>query len=438
LKLDGEHSMLQRTLLRFDSFDSPVLVCNDMHRFLAHDQVEELGLDQARFIIEPAGRNTAPAIALAALTLLDQKKEAVMLIAPSDHEFADDSLFLAAVENAVDHAAQGFIVTFGLTIQRAETGFGYIKTQGVVGGALDVVGFEEKPNESRAHELLADPNVFWNSGIFVVRPDVYLDELKKARPDIYEATVSLHEQATWRGADLDFPKSIFEQCPSESIDYAVMERTKIAKVIPLDTGWVDLGSFNAVWEHSPKDESGNALTGDVLARDTSDSLIRTDGPMVAVVGMSDVSVIATNDVVLVSSRAKSQDVKNIVESLRAQGRTEHLLHREVHRPWGTYDSIDSGDRYQVKRISVKPGASLSLQMHHHRAEHWIVVKGTALVKVDEQEHLLAENQSIYIPLGSTHRLTNPGKVDLQLIEVQTGSYLGEDDIVRFEDKFGRV
>jgi mannose-1-phosphate guanylyltransferase len=258
LKLDGGHSMLQRTLLRCKPFDPPLLVCNDMHRFLAHDQVDELGLDRARFIIEPVARNTAPAIALAAFALLDQE-DAVMVVVPSDHEFGDDALFLAAVDNALAHAGLGFIVTFGLPIQRAETGFGYIKTGGDIGDARDVVGFEEKPVESRAKELLADPNAFWNSGIFVVRPDIYLSELKKSRPDIYDSTVSLHEQAVCRGFDTDFPKSIFEQCPSESIDYAVMESTNVGKVIPLDTAWVDLGSFDAVWEYSPKDENGKCL-----------------------------------------------------------------------------------------------------------------------------------------------------------------------------------
>jgi mannose-1-phosphate guanylyltransferase/mannose-6-phosphate isomerase len=452
LVLHSNRSLFQQAASRLASLATtgidvaaPVVVGNDEHRFLVLDQLRELRLAQATLLLEPMGRNTAPAMTLAALHSTEGGADPVLVVTPADQTVTDDEAFTAALQQAVRIAAEGSFVILGVTPDRPETGFGYIRATSPASGtqAMTVAQFVEKPDLATAQRYVAEGSYYWNSGMFVVRASVWLKALERFRPDIAEAT-----RAAWASKTVDASfirpgKAEFAAIPSESVDYAVMEKCPDSsafdiRMVPLTAGWSDLGAWDAVWQVSPKDDAGNAGVGDALVRDSRNTLVHATSRLVGVVGLSNVVVVETPDAVLVADRSRSQEVKHIVAQLQDSGRSEHTLHRQVHRPWGWYDSIDSGARFQVKRILVKPGASLSLQKHHHRAEHWIVVSGTAEVTNGDQVIMLTENQSTYIPLGTVHRLANPGKVPLEIIEVQSGSYLGEDDIVRFEDTYGRV
>jgi mannose-1-phosphate guanylyltransferase/mannose-6-phosphate isomerase len=451
LVLTGETSLFQQAAERVAQLagddiavESPVVVGNAEHRFMVLEQLRELGMDSTAVVLEPSGRNTAPALTLAALQAQEGGADPVLVVTPADQTVADSAAFRVALQNAVRGAAEGSIVILGITPDRPETGYGYIRSApGAMGSELAAVAqFVEKPNQATAERYLAEGGYYWNSGMFVLKASVWLKALQTFRPDILEAT-----KASWEAkrADAKFVrpgKKEFEQVPAESVDYAVMERCPGSafdiRMVPLAAGWNDLGAWDAVLQVSNKDGAGNAFVGDVMMEDTRNTLVHASGRLVSTVGVDNLVVVETADAVLVADASRSQDVKKIVNKLSAHGRGEGLLHRKVHRPWGWYDSIDAGPRFQVKRIMVRPGASLSLQMHHHRAEHWIVVTGTAEVTCGERKILLSENQSTYIPLGEVHRLANPGKVDLEIIEVQSGSYLGEDDIVRYEDTYGRT
>jgi mannose-1-phosphate guanylyltransferase len=446
LTLDGELTMLQTTIrrLRGLSAENPVVICNDEHRFLVAEQLRAVNKLANNIILEPAGRNTAPAIALAALTALQTAPEGsdpLLLVLAADHVIRDEAAFTTAVQSARVYAEAGKLVTFGIVPTQAETGYGYIK-RGVATGetqtAYTVAQFVEKPDQSTAEHYLESGDYYWNSGMFLFRASRYLAELERFRPDIYAACVAAVGTVN---ADLDFVrvnKAAFLSCPSDSIDYAVMERTADAVVVPMSAGWSDVGSWSSLWEISEKDINGNVSHGDVLQHNSQNNYVFAETSLVTTVGVQDLVIVQTKDAVLVADKHQVQDVKKIVESLKAAGRTEHHIHREVYRPWGKYDSIDNGERYQVKRITVKPGEKLSIQMHHHRAEHWIVVSGTASVTNGDRVQLVTENQSVYIPVGQIHALENPGKILLEMIEVQSGSYLGEDDIVRIEDRYGRL
>ena len=449
LVLAGNQSLFQQAARRLAGLAgegiavaAPLVVGNEEHRFLVLDQLRECRLDPAAVLLEPRGRNTAPALTLAALQALDAGSDPVLVVTPADQTVADEAAFTRALRSAVRQAAGGDLVILGVRPDRPETGYGYIRAGGTAAtGVHEVAAFVEKPDADTAQRYLAAGDYYWNAGMFVLRASVWLGALERLRPDIAAAT-----RLAWdaRRSDERFVRpgaAEFAAVPAESVDYAVMERCpgsgQPIRMVALDAGWNDLGAWDAVWQAQPKDAAGNASVGDALLSDCRDSLVHASSRLVSVIGLDGVVVVETADAVLVASRAKSQDVKKIVERLGAEQRGEHALHRKVHRPWGWYDSVDEGARFQVKRIMVKPGASLSLQMHHHRAEHWIVVKGTAEVTVGERKILLTENQSTYIPLGEVHRLANPGKLPLEIIEVQSGSYLGEDDIVRFEDSYGR-
>ena len=438
LNLTDSHSLLQNTVLRVDHLSSPIVVCNEEHRFLVAEQLLSIGVKDAKILLEPEAKNTAPAIALAALEAIKQNEESIIVVLPADHIIEDKIVFQKQLNVAVEEARQDKLVTFGVTPIKPETGYGYIKAAGKGDEAsLAIDKFVEKPDLATAKDYVASGDYFWNSGIFVFQAKTFLQELKTFEPEMAKVCRQAFEQAT---SDLDFvriPVEVFAQCPSESIDYAIMEKTARGVVVPFDSHWSDLGSWASLWESSSKDTNSNVKIGDVIEIDCKNSLIYGQDHLIAAVGIDNLIVVDTKDALLIASKDRSQDVKGIVEKLSANEREEHLLHREVHRPWGSYDSVDNGDRHQVKRITVKPGKSLSLQMHHHRAEHWVVVSGTALIQLGDDEKVLSEDQSIYIPLGTVHRLTNPGKVDLHIIEVQTGTYLGEDDIVRLEDTFGR-
>lgn len=435
--LYGDCTMLQHTYNRVSHLLAPIVVCNEEQRFMVADQLLEAGAKGSDLVLEPVGRNTAPAIAIAALQAMAQHEDAVIVVLPADHQIKNAQAFNAAIEVAVAQAQQGKLVAFGVVPAHPETGYGYINASCESDSGAEIKKFVEKPSLDVAEEYVRSGEYYWNSGMFVFAAKTYIEELTKFEPAIVNTCRNALAEAQ---TDLDFirlSENIFSQNKDISIDYAVMERTDKAWCVPLDCGWSDLGSWQSLWESADKDEHNNASFGDVLAIDCEDSLFHSEKKLIAGVGLKDIAVIESDDALLVIDLKQSQKVKNIVDQLKAAERSEFTFHREVHRPWGAYDSIDNGERFQVKRIEVKPGASLSLQMHHHRAEHWIVVTGTALVQRGEEEILLTENQSVYIPLGEKHRLTNPGKVPLQLIEVQSGSYLGEDDIVRFEDKFGR-
>jgi len=439
LPLVNDESMLQDTIARLPSkHQTPVLICNEDHRFLVAQQVIEHEGTAPSILLEPEGRNTAPAVALAALNILEKQGDALMLVLAADHVIKDTNKFHQSIELAVKVAEQGRLVTFGIVPTHPETGYGYIK-QGKPQNefCFDVAEFVEKPTEDVAVNYLSSGEYLWNSGMFLFKASRYLQELEKFRPDIFKACKAAMSDVQ---QDLDFlrpNKEAFLGCESESIDYAVMEKTDSAVVIPLDAGWSDVGSYSALWEICPRDKNCNVLKGDVIAQQTTNSYIHSQNKLIATIGVDNLVVIDTPDAVLVANKDKVQDVKNIVEQLKANQRPEAVLHREVYRPWGKYDSVDTGERFQVKRITVNAGAKLSVQMHHHRAEHWIIVSGTAKVTLDEKTFLLSENQSTYISIGVVHALENPGKLPLEMIEVQSGSYLGEDDIVRFEDKYGR-
>jgi len=450
LVLQGNRSLFQQAAARLATLGAadiavaaPLVVGNEEHRFLVLDQLRELKLPPATVLLEPAGRNTAPAMTLAALQAQADGADPVLVVTAADHAYVDEAAFTAALQRAVRAAAGGAVVTLGIAPTAPETGFGYLRCSKAGDGELNVAQFVEKPDLATAQKYVADGGYYWNSGIFVVRASVWLKALAQFRPDIAAAT-----RVAWdaRSTDASFirpDRAAFAAIPSESVDYAVMERCPEAaefdiRMVPMAAGWSDLGAWDAVWDVSEKDADGNASQGDTLVRDSHNTLVHATSRLVGVVGLENIIVVETPDAVLVADRSRSQEVKQIVGQLAKDGRSEHTLHRQVHRPWGWYDSIDSGPRFQVKRIMVKPGATLSLQKHHHRAEHWIVVSGTAEVTNGDQVILLTENQSTYIPLGQVHRLANPGKVPLEIIEVQSGSYLGEDDIVRFEDTYGRV
>ncbi len=471
LGVTEERSLFQATLARLEGLVpkvAPIVVANTDHRFLVADQCLQMGVTPHTLILEPVARNTAPAIAVAALQALAQWEREqssssqgrgqtdnglpadaspVLLVLPSDHVITNTDAFHSAVKAGYGVARSGSLVTFGIVPTHPETGYGYVKAtldtasadgQRAANAALPVAVFIEKPNLATAERYLQEGGYFWNSGMFMFRADTFLQELAAHNATMAEACQRAHTTAT---RDMDFLRldaEAFGQSPSDSIDYAVMEKTQKALVIPLDAGWNDVGAWPAVWQLQTQDAQGNATRGDALLQDAQNCYVHADHRLVALVGTQDLVVVETSDAVLVAHKDKAQDVKRIVETLKAKGRPEADLHREVFRPWGAYDSIDHGDRYQVKRITVKPGARLSLQMHHHRAEHWIVVSGTAKVTIGEKEQLVAENQSVYIPIGEKHCLENPGKLPLELIEVQSGSYLGEDDIVRFEDRYGRA
>ncbi|KGJ94693.1 mannose-1-phosphate guanylyltransferase/mannose-6-phosphate isomerase [Colwellia psychrerythraea] len=440
LPLVNDSSMLQDTLLRLPkNSGEPVFICNEEHRFLVAEQVRQLSQEKSTILLEPEGRNTAPAVALAAIHALEKDENAMLLVLAADHVIQDTEAFHQSVEQASIAAQKGKLVTFGIVPTHAETGYGYIKKGSEeMPSTFDVAKFVEKPNAQVASDYLASGDYLWNSGMFLFKASRYLEELAKYRGDILE-----HCQQAMKGVkqDLDFLRpniTDFLACASESIDYAVMEKTDSAVVIPLDAGWSDVGSYSALWEVCPQNADKNVLKGDVIAQQTTNSYIHSQNKLIATVGVDNLVIIDTPDAVLVANKDKVQEVKQIVEQLKKEQRSEAVIHREVYRPWGKYDSVDNGERFQVKRITVKPGAKLSVQMHHHRAEHWIIVSGTAKVTIDEKVVLLTENQSAYIPVGAVHALENPGKLPLEMIEVQSGSYLGEDDIVRFEDKYGRV
>jgi len=439
LSLVNETSLLQDTLLRLPKDCSQsILICNEEHRFLVAEQARSYVQNPA-IILEPEGRNTAPALALAAIQALEKNKDAVLLVLASDHVIKDTKQFHKVAVQANQLANEGKLVTFGIVPTHPETGFGYIKQ----GKKLDEFGyvvdkFVEKPNTHLAEEFVAAGVYLWNSGMFMFKASRYLEELKKYKPQIF---AQCNEAMADINLDMDFirpSKAAFLACEDESIDYAVMENTDSAVVVPLDAGWSDVGSYSALWDITEKDENNNVIKGDAITVNSKNCYLHSDSRLISTIGVNNLVIVDTKDAILVANKDDVQDIKKVVKTLKENNRAEATQHRLVYRPWGHYDSIDMGERFQVKRITVKPGAKLSVQMHHHRAEHWIVVSGSAMVTINEETKLYTENQSCYIPIGAVHALENPGKLPLELIEVQSGSYLGEDDIVRFEDKYGRV
>jgi len=458
LPLTGEHTMLQGTVRRLDGLEQeyphqgigmvdPLVICNEAHRFLVAEQFRTMERACSGILLEPVGRNTAPALTLAALHATQQGADPVLLVMPADHSISREEAFRRVVARAYDHASNGAVVTFGIVPDKPETGFGYIHR----GAAHDrddeafiLSGFREKPDRETAQAYVESGDYYWNSGIFMLRAGVWLGLIERFRPDIAAACRAAFRQGREDGDFYRLDEPVFQECPSDSIDYAVMERIAgdadaetTALVLPLDAGWSDVGAWSALWEVRDQDEMGNVMDGDAFVHDAHNNLLIAEHRMVAAVGVDDLIVVETPDAVLVVSRDRAQDVKSVTQYLQNNQRSELRHHRRMHRPWGDFEPIDAGERYQVKRLTVSPGESLSLQMHHHRAEHWIVVSGTARVTNGDQVLLLTENQSTYIPLGVKHRLENPGTIPLEIIEVQSGSYLGEDDIVRFEDVYRR-
>lgn len=445
LPLAGELTMLQETVRRLDGIDGPgeplplappLVICNEEHRFLVAEQLRRIGVEQATILLEPVGRNTAPAVTLAALSA---EAEDILLVMPADHVIKDQLALQAAIRQGLASAKAGRLVTFGIMPAAAETGYGYIKKGEAAGDAFAIEQFVEKPDAATARRYLASGEYLWNSGMFLFGARTWLARLEEHAPEMLAAC-----RRAWAAGfrDHDFfrvGKEDFSACPADSIDYAVMEKAgEQAVVIPLAAGWSDVGSWSALWEVQPHDEQGNACQGDVMLHQSANSYFYAQERLLVGIGVENLVVVETADTVLVAHKDRVQEVKQIVNDLKARNRCEHLTHRRVYRPWGSYEGIDRGERYQVKRITVNPGASLSLQMHHHRAEHWVVVRGTARITRGEEVMLVGENQSTYIPLGTPHRLENPGNIPVEMIEVQSGSYLGEDDIVRFEDNYGRL
>ena len=440
LALAGELTMLQETLRRTSGLESaaPIVVCNEEHRFMVAEQLRQMDLQPSALILEPQGRNTAPALALAALQAITIDPESILLVLPADHLITDIEAFIAAVEKSLPLAGEGRLMTFGVVPTAPETGYGYIKCgPGLADDLYELERFVEKPDVAVAQDYMESGGYLWNSGMFLLRAQTYLDELGKRAPDI----LACCEQAM-RGATVDMyfvrpDAQLFERCPSDSIDYAVMEKTDAGAVVSLNCGWSDVGAWSALWEVAERDADGNVFRGDVIMDNCRGSYFRSESRLVAATGVENLVVVETADAILIADRDKVQDVKRIVTALKQERRPEATLHRRVYRPWGCYESLITSERFQVKRIVVNPGQRLSLQMHHHRAEHWIVVKGTAEVTCEDKVFMLAEDESTYIPLGHKHRLGNPGHIPLEIIEVQSGAYLGEDDIVRFEDVYGR-
>ena len=442
LALTGDHTLFQQTLerLAFEGMEPPVVVSNQEHRFIVQEQLEALQLKTQAILLEPFGRNTAPAVAIAAMKLIAEGRDELLLILPADHVIEDQRAFQRALALATNAAEKGEMVLFGVPATRPETGYGYIKSgdeRGLPEGVIRVERFIEKPDEARAKQFVEEGGYYWNSGMFLFRASRFLEELKKHDTDIYDTCLLALERSQHDGELISIDAATFECCPDNSIDYAVMEKTRRACVVPLSAGWNDVGSWSSIWEVHEKDADGNVTMGDVVVHDSHNCLVHGNGKLVSVVGLEDIVVVETKDAMMIAHKDHVQDVKKVVNQLDAAGRSETQNHCQVYRPWGSYDSVDMGGRFQVKHISVKPGACLSLQMHHHRAEHWIVVSGTAEVTCDENVFLLTENQSTYIPIASVHRLRNPGKIPLEIIEVQSGSYLGEDDIERYDDIYGR-
>jgi mannose-1-phosphate guanylyltransferase/mannose-6-phosphate isomerase len=440
LPLAGDNSMLIDTLARTDNLQAgaPMVICNDDHRFIVAEQLRETGATNSEILLEPVGRNTAPAVAVAALKALESDAEAVLLVLPADHLIKRVDAFIAAVEEALPLAQQGQLVTFGVVPVSAETGYGYIHRGEHMGGeSYKLDRFVEKPDSATAQSYLDSGEYLWNSGMFLLGAQAYLDELQALAPEMLKAC---REALACAQSDLDFVRldeAAFAACPSDSIDYAVMEKTDKGAVVSLDCGWSDVGAWSALWEVAPRDANDNVVHGDVLLDQSSGNYIRSESRLVAVTGVNDLVVVETTDAVLVASKNSVQDVKRLVTALKSSGRSEANLHARVYRPWGSYESLITSERFQVKQIVVNPGQKLSLQKHHHRAEHWIVVQGTAEVTCEDKVFMLREDESTYIPLGHKHRLANPGRIPLELIEVQSGTYLGEDDIVRYEDDYGR-
>jgi mannose-1-phosphate guanylyltransferase/mannose-6-phosphate isomerase len=442
LALLSRHTLFQETALRVKPMagcEAPIVVCNDEQRFLAAEQLREIAVDAAPMILEPVGRNTAPAIAAAALAALERNPHALLLVLPSDHTITRPEVFRKDALTALRLAQSGYLATFGIVPSSAETGFGYIERgPALEDGAWKVASFREKPDRAAAEGFIASGRFLWNSGMFAFSAEKYLAELERFDPTMLAAVRAAHAKSA---RDLDFlrlDREAFARCPSNSIDYAVMERTLDAVVVETDPGWSDVGTWQALWAISPKDSAGNVTSGDVQLHDAEGCYVRSENRHVAVIGVKDLVIVETGDAILIMDMARSQEVKQAVARLESGARNEHVTHRRVHRPWGYYENIDVGSRFQVKRIMVKPQAALSLQMHHHRAEHWVVVSGTAKVTRGSEELIVSENESVFIPIGMKHRLENPGKMPIYLIEVQSGGYLGEDDIVRFEDKYRRT
>jgi len=442
IQLHGKATMLQDCISRQSGLDATdaIFVCNEEHRFLTAEQIRSNGFKHAGIILEPIAKNTAPAIALAALHGVAQGVDPILLVLPADHVIKNTDSYRSSIEKAISQAEKGALLTFGIVPSKPEIGYGYIRMGEKANDdeIYQVEAFVEKPDTSTAEKYLKSGNYLWNSGIFMFRAGRYLEELEKFRPDIL---VACNKAMAGCKNDLDFirvDQQAFAACPAESIDYAIMEKTEKAMVVKMESSWSDIGSWQALWEINDKDIDGNSLKGDVMVHNTHNSLVMAESRLVAVQGMDNAVVIETRDAVLVTSTDQAQEIKNLVGRLESMKRPEIKYHREVYRPWGKYDRMDAGDRFQVKRITVNPGAKLSVQMHHHRAEHWVVVSGSAKVRIGEKIILLTENQSAYIPLGETHSLENPGKIPLNIIEVQTGAYLEEDDIVRFEDRYGRA
>lgn len=442
LRLLGKQSLLQQTMQRLDCVEGlgdPLLVCNESSRFVVAEQLREAGIRKARILLEPERRNTAPAIASAALQALTQHDDPLLLVLPSDHIIKDHAAFCEAIHHARSAAEEGYLITFGIQPTAPETGYGYIRAaSSELESWRPVLEFVEKPNQATAEQYLESGNYFWNSGMFLFKARRYLEELELFQPEVLAACKQAVAKAE---ADADFIRldsQAYASNPDIAIDYAVMERTDRAAMVPLDAQWSDIGSWAAVWEAAEKDKDNNAVQGDVLLQDSENCMVHSTSRLVTVVGMKNTIVVETPDAVLIMHADQAQDTKKLVNDLIQSDRREATQHRQIFRPWGSYDSIGNGERFQVKRISVKEGAKLSLQMHHHRAEHWVVVSGTARITNGERQYLLTENQSTYIPVGVTHSLENPGKVPLELIEIQSGGYLGEDDIVRFEDRYGRA
>ncbi len=440
LPLVSDRSMLQETVLRLQglkNLQAPIAICNENHRFMMAEQLWEINIPPAAIILEPVGKNTAPAVAMAALAV--SSPDDILLVLPADHVIADVVAFQTAIKQAEELAEENNLVTFGIVATEPETGYGYIKGGNKKGEhAFEVASFVEKPNLETAKKYLESGEYFWNSGMFVFKAGCYLEELEKYNPEMLAACKEAYKLAEVDADFIRLDKTSFSKCPADSIDFAIMEKTTKAVVVPLDAKWNDVGSWSALWDVIDKDTEGNTINGDVVTVDTRNCFLHSSHRLVTTVGVDNLVVIETSDAIMVVSKDKVQDVKAIVNKLKAENRPESELHRKVYRPWGHYDSVDKGERHHAKRIVVNPGAKLSVQKHHHRAEHWVVVKGTALVTKGDKEMLLTENESTYIPLGVVHCLENPGVIPLEMIEVQSGSYLGEDDIVRYDDRYGRV